>query len=47
MASYTLSILFVALKPIVKKKGPLRDFETGFCSPLALKVVEKKIFLKI
>jgi hypothetical protein len=65
-----LSILFFALKPIVKKlfnikmaidsqnrkrksighrklprrnlrKGILRDYETGFCSPLALTVLEK------
>jgi hypothetical protein len=26
------------------EKGPLRDYETGFCSPLALTVLEKKIF---
>jgi hypothetical protein len=26
------------------EKGPLRDFETSFCSPLALTVLEKKIF---
>ena len=77
MISYTLSILFFVLKPIVKKlssiqivifhtfalseaqsekyrsqevasnkleKGPLRDYETGFRSPLALTVLEKKIF---
>jgi hypothetical protein len=25
------------------EKGPLRDYETGFCSPLALTVLEKKI----
>jgi hypothetical protein len=23
------------------EKGPLRDYETGFCSPLALTVLEK------
>jgi hypothetical protein len=77
MSSYTLAILFFALKPIVKKllsieivlfhtfalseslskkyrpqelasnkleKGPLMDYETGFCSPVALNVLEKKIF---
>jgi hypothetical protein len=77
MISYTLSILFFALKPIVKKllsieivifhtfalsvaysekyqsqevasnkleKGPPRDYETAFCSVLALMVLEKKIF---
>jgi hypothetical protein len=26
------------------EKGPHRDYETGFCSPLALAVLEKKIF---
>jgi hypothetical protein len=26
------------------EKGPLRDYETGFCSPLALMVLVKKIF---
>jgi hypothetical protein len=26
------------------EKGLLRDYETGFCAPLALKVLEKKIF---
>jgi hypothetical protein len=26
------------------EKGPLRDYETGFCSHLALTVLEKKIF---
>jgi hypothetical protein len=26
------------------EKGPLRDYETGFCSPLALTVLEKKNF---
>jgi hypothetical protein len=26
------------------EKEPLRDYETGFCSPLALTVLEKKIF---
>jgi hypothetical protein len=26
------------------EKGPLRDYETGFCSPLALTVLDKKIF---
>jgi hypothetical protein len=26
------------------EKGPLRDYETGFCLPLALTVLEKKIF---
>jgi hypothetical protein len=26
------------------EKGPLRDYETGFCSPIALRVLEKKIF---
>jgi DNA-binding MltR family transcriptional regulator len=26
------------------EKGPLRDYETGLCSPLALTVLEKKIF---
>jgi hypothetical protein len=74
MISYTLSILFFAQKPIVKKllgieimifhtfalseaysvkywsqevasnkleKGLLRDYETAFCSVLALKVLEK------
>jgi hypothetical protein len=25
------------------EKGPLRDYETGFCSPMALTVLEKKI----
>jgi hypothetical protein len=72
MISYSLSILFFALKPIVKKlfsiicqrfsesqsekywsqefasnkleTVPLRDYETGFCSNLALTVLEKKIF---
>jgi hypothetical protein len=26
------------------EKGPLRDYETGFCSSLTLTVLEKKIF---
>jgi DNA-binding MltR family transcriptional regulator len=26
------------------EKGPLRDYETGFCLHLALTVLEKKIF---
>jgi hypothetical protein len=26
------------------EKGPLRDYETAFCSVLALMVLEKKIF---
>jgi hypothetical protein len=26
------------------EKGPLTHYETGFCSPLALTVMEKKIF---
>jgi hypothetical protein len=26
------------------EKGPLMDYETGFCSPLALMVLEKQIF---
>jgi hypothetical protein len=26
------------------EKGLLRDYKTGFCSPLALTVLEKKIF---
>jgi hypothetical protein len=26
------------------KKGLLRDYETGLCSPVALMVLEKKIF---
>jgi hypothetical protein len=26
------------------EKGPLRDYETAFSSPLALTVLEKKIF---
>jgi hypothetical protein len=26
------------------EKGPLRDYETGFISPLPLTVLEKKIF---
>jgi DNA-binding MltR family transcriptional regulator len=26
------------------ERGPLRDYETGFCSLLALTVLEKKIF---
>jgi hypothetical protein len=25
-------------------KGPLRDYETGFCSPVALTVLKKKFF---
>jgi hypothetical protein len=28
----------------ILEKEPLRDYETGFCSPLALTVLEKKIF---
>jgi hypothetical protein len=74
MTSYTLAILFFAVKPIVKKllsieivifhtsalseelsekyrtqevasnkleKGPLRDYKTVFCSPVALVGLEK------
>jgi hypothetical protein len=26
------------------EKGPLRDYKTGFCSPVALTALEKKIF---
>jgi hypothetical protein len=29
------------------EKGPLRDYGTAFCSPLALMVLEKKIFFRI
>jgi hypothetical protein len=35
----------VALNKI--EKEPLRGYKTAFCSPLALKVLDKKIFLKI
>jgi hypothetical protein len=55
MISYTLSILFFALKPIVKnlsqevasnelEKEPFGDYETGFCSPVAFTVLQKNIF---
>jgi hypothetical protein len=46
MTSYTLAILLLALIPIVKKLFSIEIviYDTAFCSPLALMVLEKKIF---